>query len=265
MSTRAPWFPLYPKDWLSSPAVQMMTAEQEGGYFRLLCYCWDSGDCSLVDDDDVLAKLSRLNEGWFNGGAVIIRKCFIPHPEKPSFLTNARMLQEGMKQKSWSEKSSIGGKKSAEKRKQSKGGSTVVEAKGNLPIPPPSPSPHLIKQHKRYSPPEDYSPEFDSFWEGWKPFEMTKGDKRTASIAYIKARKKIDHETLIRTRDQYLANCYTIGCKSQHASTWLNRDGWLSDEGIRPIERQTFSRTGGSEKGSVTALFDSIMADVTHG
>src|SRR5271154_6429275 len=105
----------------------MMPPDLEGAYIRLLCYCWDSGDCSLPDDDKQLAVLSRLNEGWFNGGSTMLRNCFIPHPNKQGFLTNERLLTETIKQAAWSNKSSIGGKKSAEKRaankQQSKGGS----------------------------------------------------------------------------------------------------------------------------------------------
>lgn len=128
---KPPAFQFYPKDWLSSLNVLMMSPAQEGAYIRLLAYCWDSGDCSIPDDDEQLAIMSRLGEGWFKGGSTVVRKCFITHPQKPGYLTNGRMLEEAQKQEAWKRKSSEGGKKSAtqrsEKTQSSKGGSRVVQ------------------------------------------------------------------------------------------------------------------------------------------
>jgi uncharacterized protein YdaU (DUF1376 family) len=138
--SKAPAFQFYPKDWLSSPKVQLMSPAQEGAYVRLLAYCWDSGDCSLPDDDDELAVLSRLGEGWFNGGSTVVRKCFIPHPTKAGYLSNQRLLEEAQKQTAWQKKSSDGGKKSAAKRAENKeklkGGSAVVQPNANPPLQP---------------------------------------------------------------------------------------------------------------------------------
>jgi uncharacterized protein YdaU (DUF1376 family) len=113
-----------------------MTPAQEGAYIRLLAYCWDSGDCSLPDDDTELAILSRLGEGWFNGGSTVLRRCFIQHPTKPGFLTNQKLIDEAEKQAAWRAKSAAGGRKSAAQRAESKatskGGSTVVQPKLNI-------------------------------------------------------------------------------------------------------------------------------------
>ncbi len=124
---KSPAFQFYPKDWLSSATIQMMPPEYEGAYIRLLAYCWESGDCSLPDDDDALARLSRLGEGWLKGGCNLVRKCFIPHPKKPGFLTNERLYNELQKQEVWRKKSSKGGKKSALKRAEDKASARVVE------------------------------------------------------------------------------------------------------------------------------------------
>lgn len=132
----APAFQLYPGDWLSSGSIILMTPEQEGGYIRLLCYDW-SGD-GIVDNDAALAALSRLGEGWLNGGSEIIRKCFIPHPTKTGFLTNPRLQKEREKQQEWKEKSREGGLKSAASRrsKRGKGGSTKRQPKPKRPVEP---------------------------------------------------------------------------------------------------------------------------------
>lgn len=134
--SKSPAFQFYPKDWLSSLNITLMSPEQEGGYIRLLCYCWDSGDCSLPADETQLIAMSRLSKG----GWEMVAKCFIPHPEKEGYLTNERLYAELVKQRAWSRKSSIGGKKSAAQRivkqKNLKGGSQMVgewyQPKGNI-------------------------------------------------------------------------------------------------------------------------------------
>jgi uncharacterized protein YdaU (DUF1376 family) len=125
---RAPAFQFYANDWLSSTHIALMTPAQEGAYIRLLCYAWNDPDCSIPDDDQILAALSRLGEGWFNGGSSILRKCFEPHPEKQHRLINKRLTEERIKQDEWRKKSQEGGLKSGESRrsKRLKGGSRVV-------------------------------------------------------------------------------------------------------------------------------------------
>jgi uncharacterized protein YdaU (DUF1376 family) len=46
-----PWFPLYPADLLSSPAVLLMTDEQLGKFVRILCalYMNGSGKAAAAD------------------------------------------------------------------------------------------------------------------------------------------------------------------------------------------------------------------------
>ena len=133
---KTPAFQFYPGDWLSSPRVMLMTPEQEGAYVRLLCYDWSND--GIPDDDRALSALSRLGEGWFNGGSRGVRECFISHPKKPGFLTNDRLLKEREKQQNWREKSREGGVKSAESRrsKKGKGGLRVVQPMVNRPVEP---------------------------------------------------------------------------------------------------------------------------------
>jgi len=120
---KSPAFQFYPNDWLSSTAITLMTPAEEGAYIRLLAIAWNSEDCGLPDNDEQLAILSRLGEGWLKGGSTKIRKCFFVSGEK---LFNKRLLDERKKQEEWRKKSSEGGKKSAKKR----WGSDKVSSKG---------------------------------------------------------------------------------------------------------------------------------------
>lgn len=134
----SPAFQFYPKEWLSSATVNLMTPAQEGGYFRLLCYAWLDKDCSLPDDDVQLATLSRLGEGWLANGSnqmsTVVRKCFVPHPKLAGRLVNVRLLKEREKQRLWREKSAKGGIKSGKTRSSKKegwlaNGSSLVRTK----------------------------------------------------------------------------------------------------------------------------------------
>ncbi len=124
---KSPAFQFYPNDWLSSPTTQIMTAEQEGAYIRLLCFCWQDEDTSLKDDDDYLAALARISKG----GLRVVKAAFNQHPTKQGYLTHNRLQKEREVQSKWREKSADGGRKSAESKRLSKGGSRVVQPKVN--------------------------------------------------------------------------------------------------------------------------------------
>lgn len=121
----------------------MMSPAEEGAYIRLLCFDWSND--GIPDDDEALARLSRLGEGWLKGGCQMVKPCFNQHPSKQRFLTNSRIQEERERQRLWAEKSSRGGQKSSDARKSNqsstkrqpklKGGSTMVDVwlqpKGN--------------------------------------------------------------------------------------------------------------------------------------
>lgn len=114
-----------------------MTPAEEGAYIRLLCHCWGDPECSIPDDDDELAILSRLGELWFKGSSAKLRRCFEPHPELAGRLINVRLQKERTKQANWRSKCAEGGKKSGQSRRNApaeqplKSSSRVVELNGN--------------------------------------------------------------------------------------------------------------------------------------
>ena len=67
------WFPVYVEKWLASVEIAQMDPAQEGAYFRLLCQAWGKGvdHPSLPDDDEKLAKLSRLHGRWKKLGPAV--------------------------------------------------------------------------------------------------------------------------------------------------------------------------------------------------
>ena len=123
--SKDPAMPFYVNDWLSSPTVMCMTLNQQGAYLRLLCFCWASGDASITADENELALLSGMGEDWFASGSNLVRKCFEPHPNKPGYLTNKRLLEVWQERKRWVEKSAEAGRKSGESRRNRKQKQTI--------------------------------------------------------------------------------------------------------------------------------------------
>ena len=122
MKIKRPAFQFYPADYLGSQRVALMTLEEEGAYLRLLCYCWQHG--SIPSNPEQIARL--IGKGATTTLATTVATMFQPHPENSSMLVHERLQQEILKQNEWARKSAEGGKKSAEMRKNLKGGSTTL-------------------------------------------------------------------------------------------------------------------------------------------
>ena len=119
VSMKSPAFQFYPTDYLGSQRVQMMTLEEEGAYIRLLSYCWQHGD--IPSDPDKVARL--IGKGASTTLATTVISMFQPS-ENHERMIHDRLEAERAKQAVWKAKSSEGGKKSAELRKQK---STTLE------------------------------------------------------------------------------------------------------------------------------------------
>jgi uncharacterized protein YdaU (DUF1376 family) len=107
---------------MSSPDVQVMTAEECGSYFFLLQCAWLGGeDCTLPNDPDRLAKLARVPQV----SQTVLSKF---KTDKAGRLFNPRLLDE------WKEavKRSKDGKKAIAARwKKEHGGNTTVSPSKN--------------------------------------------------------------------------------------------------------------------------------------
>ncbi len=121
---KAPAFQFYAGDWLSSQRVALMSLEEEGGYIRLLAFCWQHG--SIPDDPEKIARL--IGKGASTTLATTLATMFEPGGNG---LVNRRLEEVRLEQEAWRAKSSEGGKKSAEKRRIAK------EAKENATKPQP--------------------------------------------------------------------------------------------------------------------------------
>lgn len=121
---KPPSFNAYPNNWLGSGRVSAMLPEQEGAYFRLLCYQWNSENQTIPSSDEDLAMLSRLNGRWATLGAKV-RACF--DPVDGGGLRNERLWHEYTRIMGLRERQAAGGKKAMGNRWNKQQDSTKQE------------------------------------------------------------------------------------------------------------------------------------------
>lgn len=111
---KSPAFQLYVQDFLMGTLD--FTAEEVGGYIRLLCHQWDKG--GLPNDDKRLLKLSGMKAKALEN----VKVKFIV--EQDGLLRNARMEKVRSKQEEFRQKrivaGSIGGQKRAQRMSEAK-------------------------------------------------------------------------------------------------------------------------------------------------
>lgn len=127
---RSPAFQFYPSNFLGSPKVMVMTAEEVGIYTLLMCLEWEQDGRFTEEEARELMSARRITDEQFDAAWPRVSRCFIAKSD--GTYHNARLDAERKKQNEWRRKSSKGGKLSAAKRL--KGGSTVVQPQGNRPV-----------------------------------------------------------------------------------------------------------------------------------
>ena len=126
---KSPAYQWYPKDALTSQRLGEMTLEEEGAYRRALDSCWLAG--SLPNDPVRLARI--IGKGCSEEVARVVLAMFDITSEDGVRVMHDTLERERRKQADWREKSALGGKRSAGKRKHPKtlgdeqGGSDVVD------------------------------------------------------------------------------------------------------------------------------------------
>lgn len=103
----SPAFQFYPNDFLGSPAVQAMTAEQIGIYLILLCLDWNSD--GFVLDEKKLGRSCKVGEKKFRKAWSDIGGCFALGDD--GRYRNARLQHERAKQLAYSERMAENGRK----------------------------------------------------------------------------------------------------------------------------------------------------------
>lgn len=206
LMAKPPAFQFYPKDWLTSEKVMSMTLEQQGAYMNLLCHAWINE--GLPNDDAILARLSGMGDAWLKGGSRLVRGCF---KLKGDRLINEKQESIRENQKTWREKSRLGGIESGKARskakKTAKGGSQMAEPKANTALASALASKDLNTQSLSV-PPQTGETDVDrmaiAVYEHYK--KMVKAGAREVTLKHIRRILKTEGRTetdLISTIDNY--------------------------------------------------------------
>ncbi len=89
---RLDWFKLYPADFFNSHNVILMSHAERGAYLFLLMRAWLERDCSLPNDDLILARLLYMTPEEWQAVAPAVKKNF--RVRKDGRLYNQRLLDE---------------------------------------------------------------------------------------------------------------------------------------------------------------------------
>lgn len=99
------------------------------------------------------------------------------------------------------------------------------------------------------------SSEFDDFWKLY-PHKKAKGAARKA---YLKARKAIDHGTLVRAVATQVGWGVWASGFSPHAATWLNDERWTDEPSADP--RQAGKPIARGHRPQPSSMVDIILGD----
>ena len=209
--TKRPAFQFYPGDWLGSQRVSLLTLEEEGAYLRLLASCWQHG--SIPSDPNMIARL--IGKGASTTLATTLATMFQPHSFNPALLVHDRLERERDKQDAWAEKSREGGRKSAEKRQNLKGGSTTVQPplEGCLPNGSNQKATLLLQststnKERLEFPATLQTPEFERAWEEYLEYRK-KGRMKsllpTSQVAQLKKMSEWGHDAAIKAINESIS------------------------------------------------------------
>lgn len=130
---KTPAFQFYPKDFLSSPDVQMMDAKEVGAYCLLLFNAWEATERPgyLPNDERKLQRWARLSkEDWLEAREILLEK--FPVSECGQFRYNRRLVAEAAKQEVRRERLAENGRKGGRPSKNQE--ETNSKAKDNLQV-----------------------------------------------------------------------------------------------------------------------------------
>jgi len=149
----SPAFQFYPDNFLGSAKVGLMSAEEVGIYWLILCLDWMEGGFEL--DPAALSRWCRVSPETFTAAwDHVLSRCFQKPTGRGKKYSNGRLGKEKRKQVEWALKSRAGGISSGRARtlaanqRPTKGatkGQPLPQPKGNTPSPSPSPSPTPVK------------------------------------------------------------------------------------------------------------------------
>lgn len=222
-----PWMPIYWGDYTKK--TQHLSTLEHGAYLLLIAHYWNTGQ-PVADCDDVLRRITRTTSKQWNQISKTIRGFFI---SEGGFLIHERVEKELQTTLGISTSQSSRAKQGWETRKNQR----PLDAHG-IDAAKPITITVTTKESNPLTPKGDVA----MLWDIWKPYEMTKGNKRKAQEKYTKALEITTEDILLAQAKAYCAQCARLKIKTQHVATWLHQRGWETEYQPPPPVKTGFAR-----------------------
>jgi uncharacterized protein YdaU (DUF1376 family) len=213
-----------------------LTTTQHGAYLLLLMAAWRTNDCALPNDDEFLARITRMDKRtWATNRAAVLSFWVLGDDGK---LRQGRLSDERKYVEVKRDRNSQAGKASALKR-QSRG-STTVQPNGNInptPTPTPTPettnvvSPPLFAEMAEKKP--KTADQFKNFKASYPRRAGDQGWKAAEKKFDALVKRGVDAERIVAGAKAYRASCEERNRTGtefvKQAITWLNQEGWADE------------------------------------
>lgn len=210
-----PALPLFTDAYLGD--TRHLTAAQHGAYLLLLMTAWRSADCSLPDNDIMLAKWAAMNmRTWLHNKDVVM--AFWKKDAQQKWY-QPRLIDERKHAADVRNKNVLAGKASALKKKGRHLTSVITDVQ--LEVQPPIPIP-IPTQEKTPISPFEASISFEDFWRLF-PEQTGRG---FAFPAYQKALTITTHEVIMAALRKQLPALKLQKFPTANPTKWLQGECW---------------------------------------
>lgn len=83
---------------------------------------------------------------------------------------------------------------------------------------------------------DNISVDFENFWQSYKPIHTSKGVKKEAQEAFIKALKKDTIENITKGLKDYMSDCHSKGTYTKQVDGWLKKMMWKAEYSQQPTQ-----------------------------
>ena len=253
--TDFPYLPLWTDAYLAD--TRHLSAMEHGTYLLLLMTAWRTKDCSLPDDDKLLARFAslRLNQ-WLK--------------IKPTIIAFFEVQDGRLKQHKLTQMFHFANTKRESARRNGKHGGIANALKknnsdvANAKIPPEQIQAtklnytNTINTNNSITPPNEMESEFDKWWEIYP----RKVGKKEAKRKFVIALRKVKLKKLMSATRKYAELQNDIQFTA-YPSTWLYQERWDDDPTHISTTRQSNFRRSG--RGDISAVIREIKADPNTG
>jgi len=225
-----PWLKFYPGDWQSEVTLKRVSRAARSLWLDILCLIHQGGDGRLQFNGD--NPTERDLSAVLGDDPRTIRKLIaelenagVFSRDEQNFITSRRILRDNIKAEQDKNNGKLGGNPSLKNNDLDENGVNPEVKAQKLEARSQRLEKEKIPKEPRQAAPDAVLDEFSRiFW----PAYPRKDAKAKAVLAFRKARKRVDLETIMEGLRRYVAGIrdptYTL-----HATTWLNGERWADE------------------------------------